>query len=81
MASLTRWYAIELCFFLRVNAGCIAFITTDELSQNVLTGPSNGTPIICSLYRKPSRISTAMHSAVNSEPNVDVSTVLCALEY
>jgi hypothetical protein len=47
MASLTLWYAIELCFFLSVKDGCVEFVTTEELSQNVLSGPSNGTLNMC----------------------------------
>jgi hypothetical protein len=77
MASRTRWYAMELCFFLRVEAGCVTFVTTEELSQNVFTGPSNGTPNMRSLYHKLSSISTAMRIATNSELKVEVSTVLC----
>lgn len=67
--------------FFRVEAGKDAFVTTDELPQKVFTGPSKGTPNIRSLYRKPSSNSTAIRIAVNSDPNVEVSTVFCALEY
>jgi hypothetical protein len=37
--------------------------------------------IIRSLERKPSIISMAILAAMYSEPNVDVSTVFCCLEY
>ncbi len=48
-------------------------VTTEELSQNVLTGPSNGILNIRSLKRNPSRSSTAIRIAVNSDPKVEVS--------
>jgi hypothetical protein len=35
--------------FFRVDNGCVELVTADELSQNVLAGPSEGTPNICSL--------------------------------
>jgi hypothetical protein len=70
-----------LCFFFKVDAGSVAFITTDELSQKVLTGPSTGMPNIRSLHHRLSNSSTAILMEVNSEPKVDISTVFCALEY
>jgi hypothetical protein len=51
------------------------------LSQNTLAAPSIGIPIILSLYRIDSNISTRMRMATNSDPKVDYSLVLCALEY
>jgi len=75
-ASLTRWYAIELCSFFKVEVGTVVLVTTDLLSQNVLVGSSIGTPIILNLYLRPSNISTKIHIAMNSEPNVEASTVL-----
>jgi len=80
-ASLTRWYAMELCFFLSVDVGTVALVTTDLLSQNTLAGPSIGMPIILSLYLIASNISTRMRMATNSDPNVDDSIVLWDLEY
>jgi len=67
--------AIALCFFLRVEAGCVAFLTTEELSQKVLTGPLMGTPNMHNLYHKLSNNSTAMCIAINSNPKVEVSIV------
>jgi hypothetical protein len=72
---------MELCFFLRVDVGTVAFVTTDLLSQNTLAAPSIGIPIILSLYRIDSNISTRMHMATNSDPKVDDLMVLSALEY
>jgi hypothetical protein len=80
-ASLTLWYAMELCFFFKVDVGTVEFVTADLLSQNTLVGPSIGIPIILNLYRSASRISTRVLMAMNSEPKVLASTVLCALEY
>jgi hypothetical protein len=50
------------------------------LSPNTFAGPLIGMPNILSLYLNASIISTQMHVAANSDLNVDVSTVLCALE-
>jgi hypothetical protein len=47
----------------------------------MFAGPSIGIPNICSLYLMASIISTAMQKGINSEPNVDVSTVAWALDY
>ena len=80
-ASLTLWYAIELCFFFKVDVGTVALVTTDLLSQKTFAAPSIGTPNIRSLYLRDSSISTQIQSAMNSEPKVDASTVLWAFEY
>jgi hypothetical protein len=79
-ASLTQWYAMELCFFFRVEVGIVELVTTDLLSQKKLAGPSMGIPSIHNIYRKASIISTQIHRAMNSDPKVDDSTVFCALE-
>jgi hypothetical protein len=42
--------------------------------------PSNGIPIILSMYRRPSIMSTAIRNATKSETNVEDSTVFCLLE-
>ena len=81
IASLTLSYAIEQSFFLILHSGTLLLLTTDSLSQNTLAGPAMGTPNILSLYRRDSVSSVAIQSAMNSEPNVDVSTVFCHLEY
>jgi hypothetical protein len=66
---------VDLCFFFRVDEGIAELVTTEELQQNLLTGPSNGTPNICSLYQRLTKSSTATHKEVNSGPNMEVSTV------
>jgi hypothetical protein len=58
------------CFFFSGDSGAIVFFTTPSLSQKTEVFPSNGIPIIQSLYRRPPIISTAVHSATKSEPNV-----------
>ena len=68
------------CFFLRVDSG-LEFVTTAELSQKIAHSSVNGTPIICSLYLKPSIISMDTRIASNSDPYLDASTVFCLLEY
>jgi hypothetical protein len=77
----TLWYAIMLCFLVKIDWGIMDFITTIWLSQNPLLGPSSGIPIILSLYCKGSFNSTAIFSATNSLPSVLVSIVFCLLEY
>jgi len=39
-----------------------------------------GTPIILSLYLRPSTISTAVFKAENSDPKLEVSMEVCFLE-
>jgi hypothetical protein len=80
-ASRTRWYAMELCFFFRVDVGTVELVTTDLLSQKTFTGPSIGIPNILNLYHSDSNISTKMRMAINSDPKLDDSTVFWALEY
>jgi len=79
-ASLTLWYAIELCFFFNVDVGMVALVITDLLSPKIFAGQSMGIPNMRSLYRRASTISMQIRIAMNSEPKVDVSIVLCALE-
>ena len=59
----------------------VALFTTPLLSQKPFVAPSNGIPIILSLYRSASFISHPTRSATNSEPKVDASTVACRLLY
>ena len=59
----------------------VKFLSTALLSQNIFVCPSIGIPIIQSLYHHASIISVAAFAAINSDPKVDVSTVLCSLEY
>ena len=66
---------MELCFFLRVEVGTVAFVTTDLLSQKTLAGPSIGIPNMRNLYLNASNISTIIRIAMNSEPKVEDSTV------
>ena len=56
-------------------------MTTALPLQNTLQGQSIGTLIILSLYHSPSIISIAILIAINSDPNVDDSTVFCLFEY
>jgi hypothetical protein len=58
----------------------VALVMIDLLSLKIFAGPSIGMPNIRSLYLRASTISTQILMAINSAPNVDVSTVLCALE-
>ena len=51
-----------------------AFLYTDSFSQKMSVDLSMGTPDILSLHLKDAIISTAFFIAVNSDPNVDVST-------
>ena len=48
-ASRTRWYAIELCFFFKVEVGTVELVITDLLSQKTLAAPSIAMPNILSL--------------------------------
>ena len=59
----------------------VEFLTTALLLQNIFVGPSLGMPIIQSLYCTACIISVAVFAAINSDPKVDVSTVLSCLEY
>ena len=67
IASRTLWKLIAACFFFRVDSGR-EFVTTAELSQNTAHSSGIGTPIIRSLYLKPSIISIAIRMASNSDP-------------
>ena len=80
-ASLTLWYAIALCFFLRVLDGRLVLNTTPLLSHRIWLGPKIGIPIILSLYLNSMRMSTEIRRATNFSPYVEVSTVFCHFEY
>jgi hypothetical protein len=65
---------------------CIVFflsgdVTTELLSQNTFAAPSIGIPNILNLYRIDSIMSTQILIVMNSDPNMDDSTVFCALLY
>jgi hypothetical protein len=64
-----------------MDVGIVALLTTELLSTKTFAGLSRGTPIILSLQRRVLISSVPTLKATNSEPNVDVSTVHCALEY
>ena len=74
-ASLYLWYTIEVCFLFNVYSGVVVLITIALLSQNKLVGSSIGKSIIQSLYIKSSISFTNCFIIINSEPNVDNSTV------
>ena len=79
--SLHLWKVIDTCFFFNVVSGFAEDFTTDSLSQQMLVGPSKGTPIILSLYLSAIIISVPVFEVTYSKPNVDVSMVFCLLEY
>ena len=74
-ASLIRWNATELCFFLRVDDGNDTFSTTLLLSPRIMVGPVIGTPIILITYLISIAVSVATFPATSSAPCVDDSTV------
>lgn len=74
-ASLIRWNATELCFFLRVDDGNDTFSTTLLLSPRMIVGPVIGTPIILITYLISIAVSVATFPATSSAPCVDDSTV------
>ena len=78
--SRTKWYAADLLFFLSVEYGRLAFVTTDWLSQYTKVGSSTGMPIIQILYRRPLMYSQNCFRATNSDPKLFDSTFICFLE-
>ena len=72
--SLLMWYYILWFFFLILDLGVDAFLYTASLSQKMSVYLSMGTPNILSLYPNAAISSTEFFVAVNSDPNVDVST-------
>ena len=70
-----------LCFFFNVDSGIVVFLNTASLSQNAFIGPSMGIPNMHNLLHTASMCSTAILMAINSLPNVLVSTVFCRLLY
>ena len=72
---------MELCFFFKVDSGAIVFQTTASLSDNNDVGPSTGMPNICNLYHNASINSIAVFIMMNSDPNVDDSTMFCHFKY
>lgn len=57
------------------------FFQTDSLSQKQLVGPSIKLPIICSLYLRPSFISSAIFNVTNSFPKMLDLIVFCHWKY
>ena len=53
MLSRTLWYETALCFFLSIDIGTVAFITTLWLSQNRFAGPRRGIPKLRRLALSP----------------------------
>ena len=80
-AFLTQWYQIATWLFLRGNSEIVVLLMTNWLLPNTLVGPSKGTPNVCSLYLGSSIIFMAILRVINSEPNIEVSTVFWRLEY
>lgn len=72
---------IKLCFLLNNDFGMVKFVTTDLLLQNTFEGLSIGIPNIHNLKCEATIISTAILRSAKSKPNIDDSTVLCALKY
>jgi hypothetical protein len=71
---------MALCHFIRVDSRILTSFTTPRLLQNTLAGPSIGTPNTRSLYRNAMIMFQHMHSATNSLPKIDPSTVFSLLE-
>jgi len=78
-ASRLMWKLIELCFFVNLDSGILAFLNTASLSMNTLQGPSIGIPKLISLRRSAINRSRAILSAVDSDPYVADSTEFCLL--
>jgi hypothetical protein len=71
--SRTKCYAIAFDFFFNVDSGTLVFFTTNILCTPTCAWPSMGIPIILNLYLSPLIISIPVFSAMNSDPNVEVS--------
>ncbi len=78
--SLTKWYAIELDFFLSVDAGAVVLAKTDWLSPKMKAGLSTVIPIIRNLKRRPQIYYVACFIKTNLLPNVLVLQEPCFLE-
>ena len=74
--SLTQLKRIYLSFFYRVDQDKQTFLYTALLSYNTSEGPSTGISNICSLYLKEIISSKANRKATNSEPKVEILTIL-----
>jgi hypothetical protein len=68
IASLTWLYAIVSSFFFKTLQGTGVFKTTDILSPNINSGPSNAIPNDRSMYLISRINSEATLEATNSEP-------------
>ena len=78
-ASLIIWYDILWWLFLSWYSGVDTFLYTASFSHKMSVDLSIGTPNILSLYRNAAISSTQFFTAVNSDPNVNVSTPFCLL--
>ena len=79
-AHRPEWYAMELCFLLRVDASCEVLLTKLWLSQRRLVGPSMVTPNIRSLKRRAEIYSKQHFIAIKSLlENVLASIGFCLL--
>ena len=70
----------SIVFFFNVEIGVDTFVTTNLFSQKTLHGPFIGMPNILSLYWSVSNILMYISIAINSDPKVEDSTVLCTLD-
>ncbi len=78
--SLTKWYAMALDFYFKVDAGAEVLAKTDWLSPNTKAGSSTVIPNIHNLKRKPRMYLVACFIATNSLLKVLVSQVPCFFE-
>ena len=71
----------RIFFLLKRDSGFIVLFIADLLSQNAFAGPSNGTPIIRTLYLRVISFSVAILSTTYSEPKIELSHVFFFFEY
>ena len=79
IASLTLWWLQACHFFFKTLDSTAVLSATDWLSPCIIEGPSIGTPDILNWHLNSITVSAAILAAANSEPQVEVSTVLCLL--
>ena len=80
MASRILWYAMALCFFLRVLDGIVVLSITLLLSPSKMLGPATFNPNDLKVNRTSSIISVACFPATISDQYVELSTVFCRLQ-
>ncbi len=78
--SLTKWYAMALDFFFKVDARAEVLAKKDWLSPNTKADSSTVIPNIHNLKRKPRTYSVACFIATNLLPKVLVSQDPCFFE-